>query len=703
VNGQRIAIGAEFLSAYARIPRAQQRKVDEFIRKFRQDPTGSGINFERVNSARDGHIFSVRIDQSYRGIIHKADNGKTFILLWVDRHDDAYEWARRRSVSVNPETGCLQLMDLETAEAPASAEAPAEELRLFRKLKEKHLTQLGVPAACTPAVSAITNLDELEAMRGTLPGDVLECLEMYAAGIDLDDILKDLATAPGKGVDTGDFDAALDKEGSRQFFRVVENEEELEAMLAAPLEKWRVFLHPTQRKLVEGDWNGPVRVLGGAGTGKTVVAMHRARWLAMKRFTSPGDRVLLTTFTKNLSAEISENLRSFTPKDVMERIEVTNLDDWAWSFLKSRGVTYSMALRRETKDLWEKAASSAPGWADGRFLMDELDQVILPMGIDSLEEYHACPREGCAKKLEDGEKAAIWQVFAEYRRLLTGKGLREPADAMRDARKILETTACGLPYKAVVLDEGQDMGMQDFMLVRRIVPPGDDDTNRIFIVGDAHQRIYGRKAILSKAGIEIGDRGRRLKVNYRTTEETRAWADRLLEGLQFDDLDGGVDDWRGYRSLVHGPAPEVRTFDSADEETAFIIGRIVPLLASPGGTSSVCVVARTGAQIDSFESELARRGIVSCRVTGDSRQDHSKPGVRLSTMHRVKGLEFDTIVIMGVNRGIVPHSSAIGGCDEAGRAEALKLERSLLSVAATRARKNVLVTATKPASEFLSS
>jgi superfamily I DNA/RNA helicase len=702
MNGARIALGEEFLSSYSRIPRKQQHKVDEFLKKFRQDPRLPGINLERINGAQDDHLYSIRIDQDYRGIVHKPDTGSTYILMLVDHHDEAYNWARRRRVSVHPETGCLQVLDIDAAESAAVATGSTpEKSRLFRKLKEKHLLQFGVPEEFLPRVRGLASVEDLEKLRGSLPAEAMECLEMFLADIELEEILRDVACGPADSVDTGDFDAALEKDGSKRYFYVVDDEEELSRMLAAPLEKWRVFLHPAQRRLVERDWNGPVRVLGGAGTGKTVVAMHRARWLAMNRFTRPGDRVLLTTFTKNLAADIRENLKSITPAEAMARIEVTNLDDWAWNFLKRNGFRYTMAIRKRTRELWDTALTLSPDGLEKSFFMEEWDRVILPQGLDTLKEYMTCSRTGRGTRLSRKQRVDIWPVFEEFRRLLDENGLREPADAMRDARNTLAANPGILPYRAVVVDEGQDMGPQELALIRQLALVGGDDTNSIFIVGDSHQRIYGRHAALGQAGIDIRGRGRKLRLNYRTTEETRNWAVRLLEGLAFDDLDAGRDDQKGYRSLLHGPSPEVHVFTSFDDEISFIVDRLVPLLSQPGEISSVCITARVVTLLDQYAAELSRRGIATCSVTKDKREDRSLPGVRLATLHRVKGLEFDVMIVAGVNRGVIPLPAAIEGSDEITRAEGQKSERALLYVAVTRARKQVLITAVEPVSAFL--
>lgn len=682
-----VALGSDFLSAYSRIPKKQQGKVREFIKKFKLNPKSSGINYERIHDSHDSHIWSVRIDQAYRGIVHRPDGGSTYILLWVDHHDDAYAWARRRRVVIHPETGSLQVLDIQASETAGESASVAEELCLFRKLKDRHLRQFGVPEILLQKVRSIVSEEELEEMSAVLPEEALECLQLFNAGFDLEEILSEIAG--DADIDTDDFSTALERDGSKRSFWVVDDELELAEMLAAPLEKWRVFLHPSQRRLVERDWNGPVRVLGGAGTGKTVVAMHRAKWLAENAFTNPHDRILFTTFTRNLAGDIRENLKKITPGDVMKRIEVVNLDEWVWSFLKRNGYDYRMAVGRLTKDLWEKALSLSPEGYQESFFREEWERVVQPQGIDTLREYLKCSRTGRGTRLTRRHRREIWQVFEEYRRLLDEAGFREPVDAMRDVRHILESKPGILPYRAVVVDEAQDMGPQEFLLIRQIVPEAGND---IFIVGDAHQRIYGKRVVLSRASINIRGRGRKLRINYRTTEENRNWALRLLSGLSFDDLDGGIDVQKGYRSLVHGVAPEIHAFESFAEEIEFIVSRLVPMLASPGQMSSVCIAARTNSLLKQYADELASLGIATCFVRPDKEEDRSSPGVRLATMHRVKGLEFDTMIVAAVNDGVMPLTKALSGSDTVTLKEQEKSERVLLYVAVTRARKQVLIT-----------
>lgn len=353
-----VAISREFFGAFAKIPQAQQMKVHRFIEKFEQAPDSPGINYEQISDFRDKNLRSVRIDLAYRAIVLKPDQGNVYVLLYVDHHDEAYQWARNKVVKINPESGGLQIIDVQNAtDFKHQAEATASHSSgpgIFDNVKDKHLVRLGVPEEFLPAVRAARTDDDVLKLCGNLPEEAGDVLLMLASGYELTQVFNEVdktEVAPA-AVDTQDFAAALAQPDSMRTFWVVENEHELSAALAAPLEQWRVFLHPSQRKIVTNNWSGPVRVLGGAGTGKTVVAMHRAKWLVEKKLTGTQDRILFTTFTANLAADIKANLSKICRPEDMERIEVVNIDKWVFDYLKRNGYKRELASDKIVEELW---------------------------------------------------------------------------------------------------------------------------------------------------------------------------------------------------------------------------------------------------------------------------------------------------------------------------------------------------------------
>ena len=687
----KMAMSSDFLDAFARLPRPQQRGVRTLISRFNADSTASGLNYEKIHAARDPAMRSLRIDQGYRAIVLKPEQGDVHMLLWADKHDVAYAWAGRHECRINPDTGALQVYEPCT-EPTAAAEAPPAgapgQPPAFGKLRDRELGRLGVPPAMLAEVRTVRDDMDLDAIQPRLPLEAYEALFLFLAGESYEQLIRE-RESPDRLVDTGDFAAALARDESRGRFVVVEDELELEAMLNAPLERWRVFLHPSQRRLVERQWSGPARVLGGAGTGKTVVAMHRARWLA--RNLTARRRILFTTFTRNLAADIEHNLGAICKPEELARIEVTNLDRWVVRFLRGRRYEFRIVFGRDDK-AWQRALdlkSPDLGVPDG-FYDDEWEQVVQAHAVTTLDEYLRVSRVGRGSRLNRAARVKAWRVFEEYRTQLAELGLKEVDGAYRDAAVLLQNDRDALDYAAVIVDEAQDMGAQAYRLLRNIVPTGTGD---LFVVGDGHQRIYGRnRVVLGRCGIDVRGRSRKLRLNYRTTEETRRWAVRLLAGRAIDDLDGGSDDDKGITSLTRGPKPLLRHFENFEEQSAFIVKYLKQIEAEDSSLRGVCVIARTKRERDAIGDTLREHDLAHVVLEASAVDSGEKDGVRIATMHRVKGLEFDRVVMASINADLVPLPAAVDARgDPVERESAETEERALVYVAATRAKRELLV------------
>lgn len=689
----KIAMSDDFLKSFAAVPRDQQQAVLTFVAKFRQNPTASGINYERIRDAGDPNMRSVRVNDNVRGIVLKPDVGNVYCLLWVDRHDDAYQWARRHRVAIHPDVGSIQIYAVEAASTPDAATAAPEAAPMpagmFATLKDREIRRLGVPDEMLPAVRAVESDKDLEALEPKLPDEAFEALFLLAAGESYEKIVAE-QTAP-ETVDPADFVAALDRDTTKRHFVVLTDDSDLEALLAAPLERWRVFLHPSQRKLVERDWAGPVKVTGGAGTGKTVVAMHRAARLARQFSALPGRPVVFTTFTKTLSDDIRQHLELLCTPQELEKILVVNLDQWASSVLRRFGykpeLLYDESARRT---YWQAAMSAMPASADlsQHFMRAEYERVVLPQGCETAEDYMRASRVGRGGQLGRATRKAIWPVFAEYRAQLHGANLREPEEAFRDARRLLAGQVTELGIRAMVVDEAQDISPAAFELIREAVPHDDND---LFIVGDAHQRIYRHKVVLSRVGIEVRGRSRSLKVNYRTTDEIRRWACAQLEGCAIDDLDGNIDALRGYRSLTHGDPPDVIESSSLQDDIKHIKAILKQLADDSIEPRQVCIAARTNDDVDSIVDGLRKAGVATLRLERSTPDDPVVPGVRVATMHRIKGLEFG-VVIIAAYKGATRYAELFARDEDAGVSDETEVaERSLLHVAATRAKRHLFV------------
>lgn len=692
----KVAISSDFFTSLSKLPKTQLNETIKLVEKFKNNPKSPGLNYEKLNFT--SNMYSIFLEQNYRCIIMSPDSGDVYILLWVDNHDDAYDWAKRHTCSINSETGSLQIIETQTVMEEALVQKNSNEL-FFNKFTDKELKSLGVDEKLLDYVKQIRNEEELDNFRKYLPEEVYEALFYLLAGDNIEEVYNYIYPQSSENIDTNDFNKALENESSKRRFYIVENDDELMQMLNAPLEKWRVFLHPSQRKLVEKNYNGAVKVLGGAGTGKTVVAMHRAKYLAKQSSFFENKKVLFTTFTKNLALDIYENLKKICDKKTLENIEVVNLDSWVHTFLSKHGYKNQIVYDDKTKELWNKALILKNSNLDlpDSFFKEEWSRVIQPQGIVTLEEYIKASRIGRGTKLNRNQRKLIWEVFDEYRYLLISKNYKEISDAINDVINILNTSTNSIKYSSIIVDEAQDFGMRAFKLLRLLV---DEQENDLFIVGDAHQRIYGHKVVLGQCGINVKGRSKKLKLNYRTTDEIRKWAVALLADEKIDDLDEGNDSHSDYKSLYNGPKPEIKNFPEFNDELKYIheyIGNIKKV----DNESKICIVLRTKKLVDTYYDYFSSKDFQTLKISRNSKDDLSNTNVRIATMHRVKGLDFEHVIIASMNKGIVPHETSEISDEELINKEYLQKEKSLVFVAATRAKKSLLVTSYGTKSEFL--
>jgi superfamily I DNA/RNA helicase len=700
----KVAISIECMNAFASIPRNAQNRVLQFFSKFMKNPLSKGINYEKINDAADPAYRSVRIDQNFRGIVRKPNKGNTFLLIFVAKHDDAYDWACRKKCQVNQYTGSMQVFEANTTkidETQQSHNSLVEDnsLKVSIGLTREKLNLIGIPQEYTSSVFNITTISELESLQQKLPVEAYEAIYLSAMGESWDNLEEEYCKNKNSNIDTNDFDTALTRDVSQRFFKVIDGEEELARMLEKPLEHWRVFLHPSQRQLIERSWNGPVRILGGAGTGKTVVAMHRAKWIA-ENLLKINEKILLTTFTANLATDIKNNLAKICSFDVLKKIEVKNIDKWVAEHLRKIKYPYKF-LFNNTPDynyFWDKAITKAPTnlLLPNIFYEEEWAKVIVPQGIKSEIEYTKASRVGRNSRLNRTQRAQIWPVFEEFMARIAKGGYRTFNQAMLDAIQLIAEGKMQLSYHSVIVDEGQDMGPEALRMLRSILP---EKMNDLFIVGDGHQRIYNRKGVMSHCGINIRGRGRKLKINYRTTEQTRNFASAILNDLKVDDMDGNLDTNTDYHSLTQGEEPTLELLSSREEEIEWLVRNIKILKESKVKLDDICVVFRIKKDRDYFSNVLIKNDI-NVVVLGQQDDARDKVGVRFATMHRVKGLEFRYVFICSINEGVMPFTSK-KQVNAMGELAYDSSERALLHVAATRAIKKLYVSSYGEPSPYL--
>lgn len=697
----RLAISKDYFQAYARLPRKAQHRADELLKRFEHDSKLASIHLEPLHGVLDAALRSARLGDDYRMILRAPERGDVFLVLHADHHDEAYRWAATKRTAIHPKTGSLQIFDVERAEQAlprAVAPAPAPTPGLFAAHADEALFLAGVPWPLLPAVRAVESEEQLDRLLPHLPPEGAEVLTGLAAGLSLDEALEEVfgrvappAAAPEPPPpDVLDLPAALERPTTQRQFRLLDGELDLDRALRHPLDVWRVFLHPRQKRIAEARTKGPMRVLGGAGTGKTVAALHRAAFLAKTVYPKPDDRILFTTFTTNLAEDLRGQLGKLLEPDALARVEVRSIDGWAAALLRSRGKSARLALDDDQKRHFRAAYE---GYGQDEIPLDfywaEWRDVVREQGLTTADEYVAAVRRHRGVPLSRAERRRLWPVFQAYREDLEGQGLKEPFELLRAARTELEATPSAPRYRAVVVDEAQDFSLEALRLVRAIAGPEHPDD--LFLVGDAHQRIYGRRVTLSSAGISVrGRRTQTLRLNYRTTGAIGRYATRVLGDAEVDDLDDGKADRRGYVSVREGPPPIVRHFPTARAEEEAAVEIVRELLAIPLAAESVCLLARTrGILLDRFAPALERAGIPCVLL---DRQEPAEGGVRLATMHRAKGLEFPAVLLVDVSEGVLPwRSPELESEDTLVSDLALARERALLYVAASRARDELYV------------
>jgi len=645
----------DVLTEFGSLPAKVQKKVSELIRKFQEDSKQASIHLEKVERVVDDKVRSARLGDDWRAIVIAPQQGETFLLMHVDHHDEAYRWCRNKRFEAHGALGVLQVFDTEEVREAAERirpAAPAPELATtyaLDALSDDELFQAGVPRPLVPAVRAIRDDAAFDEIAAYLPQEAAQVLFSVIAGYSLNEAIEQTLGAAAneavRPIGPGDFSKLAN--ASNADLVLVEDEQELRKFLAEDIEAWRVFLHPYQRKLVETNVRGALKVSGAAGTGKTVVLMHRAVHLA-RNSKDDKSRVLITTFSANLAVTI-EDLIHKLDASAAKRIEVTNLHRLARTICMRAGWQGRVADEQDIDGLWtavfaERASDKMePGEFSARFVREEYDEVVDAMGIDNEEEYLSTARTGRAR-LSRQQRRKLWAYFQSFNRLLQKRGLMTFEGIVHQARLIAEKPEFPR-YRYVLVDEVQDFGLEGLRLIASLTQLHDDVDNPLSVFGDAHQRIVRQTTIpLARAGIDVRGRSRRLKINYRMSEQIRRWAHALLSGMRIDDLDSGPADTTGDRSVFRGPEPLIREA-ATTEEAARIVSDWVLDLSQKAQVKphEICIAPA----LPEVRTALSGLGIQSLELLANKADPGPvEPGVRLASMRRIKGLEFKAVAMI---------------------------------------------------------
>ncbi|GAA4188086.1 ATP-dependent helicase [Streptosporangium oxazolinicum] len=690
----KLGIDKDFLRDYGKLERSVQERVAEVFAKFEQ-ATHAGLHLEKPNNARDPRFRTIRIDKFWRGVVLAPETGDSFTLLKVLPHDDAYTWAQRRKASVNTATGRIEIRDGAAIDAtlPELARmADRAPRRLFDDAGDADLRRLGVDEQTLAFARVLTDIVQLEAARSFLPQNQWDALYGLAAGMTPEEVWAELGVVPGReSYDTEDITAAVERTPERVV--LVEGPKELMEVFRHPFALWRVYLHPAQHHVAYVRFNGSARVTGGPGTGKTVVALHRAHHLAGLE----AGPVLVTTFTSTLSASLEAGLRLLADSaKVRDHIEVRHVDQLSYQVFAERHGRPAILRDREEKDIWRRVVKRLDVSFTETFLAEEWRHVVLAQRVTNAAEYLKAKREGRGRGLGTRQKAEVWQAVWEFEEELRRRRVWTYETICVEATRLLDERP-DKPYRHIVVDEAQDLHPVQWRLLRAAVAEGPDD---LFIAGDTHQRIYNSRVSLREIGIRVGGRSSRLTVNYRTTAEILAWSLGMLHGERIDDMDGGLDTVAGYRSQVHGRPPELRGHRTQKDELDALARRVREWLDAGVEPGEIGVAARSNMLADAAIAVLERAGIPARSLAKTQDADDA---VRAGTMHRMKGLEFRCVAVIGLSEHQVPSSNAVTPAreDPLTHSQDLQRERCLVFVACTRAREQLHLSWHGAASPFL--
>jgi hypothetical protein len=680
-------IADTFTASLAKLTGDEQKAVKTTAFDLQIDPAHPSLQFHKLEKARDRRFASVRVNSNVRIIVHRTDAG--LLLCYVGHHDDAYSWGERRKLETHPATGAAQLVEIretvQEVKVPkyVEAEQPARtEPRIFGGISEETLLGYGVPAEWLDDVRKATDNSLLE-LVDHLPSEAAEALLELATGG---------TPQPAKPVAVGS-DPFQHPDAQRRF-RVMSNVEELERALDFPWDKWTVFLHPVQRSLVERDYNGPARVSGSAGTGKTIVALHRAVFLAR---TNPEARILLATFSGALANALRTKLRRLISNEprLGERLEVYSMDAIGLRLYELNVGRPQIASAEAIQDLLLKAAASGVSKFSKRFITTEWDQVVDAWQLESWEDYRDVARLGRKTRLQEKQRLALWSIFERVQTDLQSRGLMTYSRLFSQLAQNL-TNSTHPPFEFAVIDEAQDVSVAQ---LRFLAALGTKRPNSLFFAGDLGQRIFQQPFSWKALGVDVRGRSFTLRTNYRTSHQIRGQADRLL-GPELSDVDGITEKRGGAISTFNGPPPEIDVFDTTEDEIKAVGDWLTARTKEGIVPHEIGVFVRSDAQL-----ERARCAVQNAKIPFrvlDENVETISGHASISTMHLAKGLEFRTVVVMACDDEVIPLQERIQTVgDDADLEEVYATERHLLYVACTRARDHLLVTGVEPASEFL--
>ena len=741
----------------------------DFLNKLQENPASPGLHIEPIRNSVDSRARTGRVNDQFRAVLFELrdDQDHHFVIVGVYNHDDAIKKAQNVSLSVNPVNGITRLIDTTTEgsvkeqaskpeslrkqeEAAAQAEAFAKaqqeptpvEIALPSEIFADHgytaellEAELGIDPHATETVLGLSSDREISKSLRSSPPWERDALIGLAAGLSIEDVREELGISaalsePDNRTEDAKTIAGLKLPAAQMEFAYLDTptSEELRKVIETKdFDSWRVYIDPSQRTLVDANFSGSGRVFGGAGTGKTVVVVHRANRLSTdyKEGSTP-PRVLLTTFTKGLAEALKSSANALNPlfpeaeRPGTPGMWIGGIDQVTMMIIKAASraeieaatekvlgrATPSVRVfnRNENEEFWDDALLASEQTdlpqeiQHPEFLSQEFESVILARSITTQKEYLRTPRPGRGTPLNRTQRKKVWEVIEMFMKSCSREGKHAWPAISAIASEILNARADngrGRLFDHVLVDEAQDFHAGHWRFLRACVEPGPND---IFLAEDSHQRIYGQRHVLSRFGISTrGGASRRLTLNYRTTEENLNYALGMLTG-EWIDAEGEEDSVEHYRSARKGPKPVLHRFETEGEEFEGI-AKLIRHWQETNKDIRIGILARSGPLTNRIVSALSEDGIQAVKTQNAELAAHET--ISVMTMHGAKGMEFTHVVLVGMGKDLIPMKYQLEGLGEAEKADAHQRERSLLYVAASRARDELVLTTHSAPSEFL--
>lgn len=680
----------KFWDAFLKINKGTQSKVTDFISKFRTNSKSAALNLESINTFKDQTFRTARIDQKYRAILKEVTPGELYLLIWIDNHDEAMDWAKNKVINWNDQTQAYQVFSIDESiqDLDPSIKVPEDDL-FMNKYKFSDLLEIGVPDVLIPSVLKINDFPALEKIESYLPVDVFENLFYLLDGANIDTLKTDIIEGAANAIQS--------KNNSRSFIELTDDEI-LNDALQGSLKKWKYYLHPSQSIFVYGKFNGSIKLSGGAGTGKTVAALHRLKYLAENK--TDEKPILFTTYTK----ELSENLRDLAADlDIPKHsYHITNIDSLAFDLAQKFGLrkatdkVFGMNAVKSPEEVWGQVLEENLSNFDEDFLKEEYEEVILIQNISSKTEYLKASRIGRGKAISKSQRLDVWNLIEFFLEKKLASSFYYKEEIYNKVANYLKSNNQTV-YSNVIVDELQDFTNVELNFIRALTPVAPDD---LFLVGDPLQNIYNRKINFSKAGINIrGNRSKRLRINYRTTEEIKRLAFSIIANEHYDDFDGETEEKSGYLSLFHGVIPIYKLFTNKQSELDHVLLEINKLFDEGINYNEIVIAARTKDSVNDFRNLLHKHNIP---YVDKGLLNNKKEGIRVSTFHGLKGLEFKHVFLVDVNDRTFPKLPYDSNTlDKEKLVNIIKAEKSLFYVASSRAIHRLLISGIGTGSDLI--